>query len=101
MDMYILNKDVYNMLKQKESENNTHKLNLDKRLTHNPFTIFDVEECEKYIGKEGLFSDSAYNFKDIKKCSKGTLTNFNMMAKARIAQYGYIPNPDPWRDLNE
>ena len=59
------------MLKQ----NNTHKLNLDKRLTHNPFTIFDVEECEKYIGKEGLFSDSAYNFKNIKKCSKGTLKN--------------------------
>lgn len=26
---------------------------------------------------------------------------FNMMAKARIAQYGYIPNNDPWRDLNE
>ena len=23
-----------------------------------------------------------------------------MMAKARIGQYGYIPNPDPWRDLN-
>lgn len=23
-----------------------------------------------------------------------------MMAKARIDQYGYIPNPDPWRDLN-
>ena len=22
------------------------------------------------------------------------------MAKARIDQYGYIPNPDPWRDLN-
>ena len=25
---------------------------------------------------------------------------FSMMAKARIDQYGYIPNPDPWRDLN-
>lgn len=31
----------------------------------------------------------------------GINENFNMMAKARIAQYGYIPNPDPWRDLNE
>lgn len=25
---------------------------------------------------------------------------FSMMAKVRIDQYGYIPNPDPWRDLN-
>ena len=25
---------------------------------------------------------------------------FSMMAKARTDQYGYIPNPDPWRDLN-
>ena len=25
---------------------------------------------------------------------------FSMMAKARIDQYGYIPDPDPWRDLN-
>lgn len=24
----------------------------------------------------------------------------HIMAKARIDQYGYIPNPDPWRDLN-
>ena len=24
---------------------------------------------------------------------------YYMMAKARIDQYGYIPNPDPWRDL--
>ena len=24
---------------------------------------------------------------------------FSMMAKARIDQYGYIPDPDPWRDL--
>lgn len=62
---YIPNKWVYNML----------KLNLDKRLTHNPFTIFDVEECQKYIGKEGLFSDCPYDFEDIKKCSKGTLTH--------------------------
>ena len=72
---YIPTKWIQDMAKQKESENNMRKLNLDKRLTHNPFTIFDVEECEKYIGKEGLFSDSAYNFKDIKNCSKGTLTN--------------------------
>lgn len=59
----------------KESENNMCKLNLDKRLTHSPFTIFDVEECEKYIGKEGLFSDSPFDFEDIKNCSKGTLTH--------------------------
>ena len=65
------------MLKQKESEkeNNMRKLNLDERLTHNPFTIFDVEECEKYIGKEGLFSDNPYDFENIKNCGKGTLTN--------------------------
>ena len=25
---------------------------------------------------------------------------YYMMAKARIDQYGYIPDPDPWRDLN-
>lgn len=25
---------------------------------------------------------------------------YSMMVKARIDQYGYIPNPDPWRDLN-
>lgn len=63
------------MVKQKESENNMRKLNLDKRLTHKPFTIFDVEECQKYIGKEGFFSDSPYCFEDLKNCGKGTLTN--------------------------
>ena len=63
------------MVKQKESENNMRKLNLDKRLTHKPFTIFDVEECKKYIGKEGFFADSPYCFEDIKNCSKGTLTH--------------------------
>lgn len=50
-------------------------LELDKRLIHNPFTIFDVEECQKYIGKEGLFSDNPFDFEDIKNCSKGTLTH--------------------------
>lgn len=59
----------------KELENNMRKLNLDKRLTHKPFTIFDVEECKKYIGKEGLFSDNPFDFEDIKNCSKGTLTH--------------------------
>lgn len=72
---YIPTKWIQDMAKLTESEINKHKVNLDKRLTHNPFTIFDVEECKKYIGKEGFFSDSAYNFKDIKNCSKGTLTN--------------------------
>lgn len=75
MDDFILNKWVYDMLKQKESDNNMRKLNLDKRLTHKPFTIFDVEECQKYIGKEGLFSDNPFDFEDIKNCSKGTLTH--------------------------
>ena len=75
MNEFIPNKLVYEKLKQKESENNMRKLNLDKRLTHKPFTIFDVEGCEKYIGKEGLFSDSPYDFEDIKNCSKGTLTH--------------------------
>lgn len=75
MDDFILNKWVYDMLKQKESDNNMRKLNLDKRLIHNPFTIFDVEECQKYIGKEGLFSDNPFDFEDIKNCSKGTLTH--------------------------
>lgn len=63
------------MLKQKESENNMYKFNLDKRITHKPFTVFDVEECKKYIGKEGFFSDSPYDFEDLKNCGKGTLTN--------------------------
>ena len=74
-DMFIPNKVVYDMLKQKESENNMCKLNLDKRLTHKPFTIFDVEECERYIGKEGFFADSPYDFEDLKNCGKGTLTH--------------------------
>lgn len=77
MVMYIPNRWVYNMLKQKESENNMRKLNLDKRLTHKPFTIFDVEECQKYIGKEGLFADSPYDFEDLKNCGKGTLTHLS------------------------
>ena len=72
-DMFIPNRLVYDMLKQKES--NACKINLDKRLTHSPFTIFELEKCEKYIGKEGLFSDCPYDFEDIKKCSKGTLTH--------------------------
>ena len=59
----------------KELENNMYKLNLDKRLTHNPFTIFDVEECQKYIGKEGFFSNDPYDFENIKNCGKGTLTH--------------------------
>lgn len=59
----------------KELENNIYKLNLDKRLTHNPFTIFDVEECQKYIGKEGFFSNDPYDFENIKNCGKGTLTH--------------------------
>lgn len=54
-------------------------LKLDKRLTHKPFTIFDAEECQKYIGKEGFFSDSPYDFEDIKKCSKGTLTHIRFV----------------------
>ena len=73
---YIPSRLVYDMLRQKELENNMCKFNLDKRLTHKPFTIFDVEECQKYIGKEGLFSDSPYDFEDIKNCGKGTLTHF-------------------------
>ena len=73
--MFIPNKWVYNMLKQKESENNMCTLKLDKRLTHKPFTIFDVEECQKYIGKEGFFSNDPYDFEDIKNCSKRTLTH--------------------------
>lgn len=77
--MFIPNKWGYNMLKQKESENNMCTLKLDKRLTHKPFTIFDVEECQKYIGKEGFFSDSPYDFEDIKKCSKGTLTHIRFV----------------------
>ena len=75
MNEFIPNKLVYEKLKQKESENNMYKFNLDKRLTHNPFTIFDVEECEKYIGKEGFFSDDPCDFEDIKNCGKGTLTH--------------------------
>ena len=43
--MFIPSRWVYDMLKQKES--NVCKINLDKRLTHSPFTIFDVEKCEK------------------------------------------------------
>ena len=66
---------IQDMVKQKESENNMRKLNLDKRLTHKPFAVFDVEECQKYKGKEGLFSNDPYDFEDIKNCSKGTLTH--------------------------
>ena len=73
--MYIPSNWTREMVKLKELENNMYKFNLDKRLTHKPFTIFDVEECEKYIGKEGLFSDSPYDFGDLKNCSKGTLTH--------------------------
>lgn len=72
---YIPTNLIREMAKIKESEINKHKVNLDKRLTHNPFTIFDVEECKKYIGKEGFFSDSPYDFEDLKNCGKGTLTN--------------------------
>ena len=59
---YIPSRLVYDMLRQKELENNMCKFNLDKRLTHKPFTIFDVEECQKYIGKEGFFSNDPYDF---------------------------------------
>lgn len=63
------------MVKLKESENNMYKFNLDKRITHKPFTVFDVEECQKYIGKEGFFSNDPYDFENIKNCGKGTLTH--------------------------
>lgn len=72
---YIPTKWIQVMVKQKESENNMYKFNLDKRITHKPFTVFDVEECQKYIGKEGFFSNDPYDFENIKNCGKGTLTH--------------------------
>lgn len=85
-----------------------------------PMTVFDTEEAEQFMNKEGYFSNAPTDFEDLSRCMKNTLVdvnhaasnvdglNFHFCAGSKLLRFKFFlpaewtvsrePEPEPeWR----
>ena len=43
-------------------------MKLDKRLSRLPYTCFEKDDCEKFVGQMGYFTNSIENYSDLENC---------------------------------
>lgn len=50
-------------------------MKLDKRLSRLPYTCFEKDDCEKFVGQMGYFTDSIEDYSDLENCYRKRLKN--------------------------
>ena len=43
-------------------------MKLDKKMSRLPYTCFEKDDCEKFVGQMGYFADSIEDYSDLKEC---------------------------------
>lgn len=50
-------------------------MKLDKRLNRFPYTCFESDDCEEFVGQMGYFTDAIEDYSDLKECYHKRLKN--------------------------
>lgn len=50
-------------------------MKLDKRLSRLPYTCFEKDDCEKFVGQMGYFTDDIEDYSDLEDCHHKSLVS--------------------------